>query len=232
MTEEERKQIFLAHTDNLKELKTAWKIVNRSINSALVKNDHITADIHTKTLALIYCCIVEASFSKNILTPHAFNILEIFQIKRASKNNLLAGWKKALELALRKINAQKSNHIPNVSRKIYELIDTYVLEPSVIRNKLAHGQWHTALNRKNNALNSDLTSQINGLNVIDLVKHQKAFEKLNQIFEDIIESPNKAHMRDYWDHINELEQEQIKMNSWTIQRKVNSLKRKARPPHR
>ncbi len=106
------------------------------------------------------------------------------------------------------------------------MIESYIFDPSLLRNKLAHGQWCIALNRENDRVNADATAEIQNLNVIELYKRKQALEKLAQIIEDIIESPNKAHPRDYWPHIVDLEKTQLELSSWTMQKKIDQLLRK------
>jgi hypothetical protein len=45
--------------------------------------------------------------------------------------------------------------------------------------------------------------------------------------EDIIESPNKAHHRDYWDHLDNFESDQHKMAAWSLSKKIEQLRAKA-----
>jgi hypothetical protein len=127
-------------------------------------------------------------------------------------------------LATAKINSSQSNHVPNIRQKLTQLIDAYVKEPSLIRNKIAHGQWAQALNRDNTQVNGELTTKIRELNVVDLYRYKCAFAKLSAIIEDIIESPTKAHWKFYWTHISEFETEQKRMANWTLKDKIKKMK--------
>lgn len=227
MFPQEIKQIFDAQCDNVRELKSAWTHVNITINQALKEDNDKQLTFQTRMLGLIFCAYSEATFLKLIHTDKKFSSDEIEQIKVSAKRSIVEGWKKCLELALRKVDAKKSNHVPNVQQKTLSLIKDYIEEPSLIRNKIAHGQWHTALNRKNTEINQDLTHKIQNLTVIDLTKYRAAFDRLSAIIEDIIESPNHAHWKFYWDHVVQFEQEQKKMSGHTIEAKRSLLKKKA-----
>ncbi|MGZ5031036.1 MAG: hypothetical protein ACXV8I_10625 [Methylobacter sp.] len=226
MLETDRLNIFSAQTENVKALEQAWRHLNRTINAAYTSGDSSSAEIHTKLLAQVYCAFAEAVFSKAIHTPNGLTLDEISQIKSKGKKSIVDAWKKCVELSLQKVATRKSNHVPNTKKKIYELIDLYVYDPSLLRNKIAHGQWRVALNSNNTKVNSSLTTQIQSISVVELYRYKDAFQNLFRIVEDIIESPNKAHHRDYWVHITQFEESQRKMAAWTIQKKISDLKAK------
>jgi len=74
MNRAQQLKIFQAQVKNIKELDVAWRHLKRSINSDLVSNNPVSARIHTKNLALVYCAWSEAVFSKLIHTPHGFEL--------------------------------------------------------------------------------------------------------------------------------------------------------------
>lgn len=219
--------IFHAQVDNVRELERAWKHVNRDVNEAYYKNQESAVSFETKLLSLLYCALAEAVFSKLIHTPNGFSAADILQIKRAqSDEGVRAGWTKCIELALLSVNARKSNHGPNVKKKLHELIELYIFDPSILRNKIAHGQWVKALNRDNDAVNNDITAEIASLTVVELYRRKHALEMLVSLVEDLIKSPNKAHQRDYWSYVCEMESAQKEMASWTVENKVEQLLKK------
>jgi len=218
--------VFQAQTKNVRELEKAWSSINRTINEALRTDDIHLATFQTKMLGLVFCAYAEATFSKLIHTPYGLTGINIAQIKYEAKQDIVRGWQKCLVLSTKKIQSNKSNHVPNIVKKISLLINSYIKEPSLIRNKIAHGQWNTALNQKNTAINQETTDKITNLTIVDLYRYKLSFEKLSVIFEDIIESPNKAHWKFYWNHVTEYEQLQIKMAQWTLQKKIDQLKKK------
>ena len=224
MLESDRIDVFKAQTENVKALEQAWRHLNRTINAAYISGDSSSAEIHTKLLAQVYCAFSEAVFSKLIHTPDGFSLDDISQVKAKGKRNIVEAWKKCVELSLRKVDANRSGHVPNTRKRIYDLIDSYVYDPSLLRNKIAHGQWRIALNSHNTKVNEAITNQVKSITVVDLYRYKEAFTSLFRIVEDIIESPNKAHHRDYWVHITDFEESQKKMASWTVENKVRDLK--------
>ena len=135
-----------------------------------------------------------------------------------------SGWIKCAELAVKRVEGAKRNHQPNVLQKLTAIIDEFIYDPSLIRNKLAHGQWDVALNRENTAINIALTSEIAGYTVVDFYRRRQALECLAAIIEDLVESPNRTHRRDYWTHISDLEANQRKLSNWTLEQKVAQLR--------
>ena len=227
MTPEQITQIFEAQTKNVSELKKAWNNVNRTINDAYRTNNITLAKFQTRILGLIFSAYSEAIFSKLIHTPYGLSSEEISQIKKEAKRDIVQGWNKCLELSVKKINSNKSNHIPNITKEIKRLINDYIREPSLIRNKIAHGQWKVSLNRKNTNINSILSRKIKDLTVVDLYRYRAAFDKLSLIMEDIIESPNKAHWKFYWEHISDYDADQKEKKKWTLEKKIKRLKDKS-----
>lgn len=227
MEQEQRMAIFHAQTANVRELEIAWKHINRQINALILQKRNKSVEVATKLLALIYCAFAEALFSKLLHTPPGLALDEIQQVKDvASRAGVKDGWLKCTELAIRRIDGAKSNHSHNVRKKLGALIDRYIFDPSLIRNKLAHGQWSVALNRDNTSVNEDLTKSIKEHSVVELYRRKHALEHLASILEDIIESPNKAHRRDYWSHLTRLEEEQEEFDRWTFEKKAEQLFRK------
>lgn len=225
MDQNSRLAIYEAQTKNVQELDKARKQINRSINNALRRRDKVAEQALTKTMALVFCAWVEANFSKVIHTPHGFSLNEIQQIKKTYKENgLEKGWEKCLELGTSRASSnKKSSYIQNVRLKLKKYIKKYIVEPSLLRNKIAHGQWLITLNRENTAENSELTNSLKSLDIIEITKWFEIHGHIAQIFEALIQSPNKAFHRDYWTEISKLEEYIEKSNDWTLEQKVTKL---------
>jgi hypothetical protein len=227
MDQSQRLAVYKAQTTNVRELELAWSHTNKQINSLLITKQNKAVEITTKSLTLIYCALAESIFSKLIHTPYGLTLDEIVQVKKAANNDgVKYGWLKCAELSIRHIDGSKSGHKHNVRLRLTRLIDTYIFDPSLIRNKLAHGQWSVALNRKNDAVNNAITLEIKKHSIVELYKRKHALTSFSLIMEDIIESPNKAHHRDYWKHMTEMEETQHKLSSWTLQVKIDQLTKK------
>jgi hypothetical protein len=226
MDNAQRRIVFEAQTENVRELNRVWVQLNRHVNFSLRQNNLYAVETDTKLLAVVYCAMAEAIFSKLIHTPFGLTQDEIRQTKNAAEYGVKFAWRKCIDLGVRRINTSDPNHRAEVRQKVYGLVDQFIYDPSRIRNKLAHGQWKHALNSRNTNLDPAVTSAINSLDVIELYRRQDALRRMATVVEDIIESPNKAHRRDYSQHIAELEASQIKMASWTLQQKIADLKKR------
>ena len=227
MDREQQLKIFRAQTENVREIVKTWNHLQRTINRELVKDNTTSAVLHTKLLALVFCAWSEASFSKLIHTPHGLELDEIKQIKSLAKDNIVDGWEKCLELGLRKFSKKsKSNYIPNIKQRVERVIVEYVQEPRILRNKIAHGQWKIALNRKDQNTNENITQQINDINIVTLNIWRQSHQGLSNIIEALIESPNKAFHRDYWSEIVAVETLLNKTKNWSLEEKIKLLKEK------
>lgn len=227
MDEDQRLSVFKAQTQNVRELKTAWTLINRQINRTLLLNDKLSLGVQTKLLAVVYCALAEAAFSKMIHTPHGLKLDEISQVKNArNADGVKSGWIKCAQVAIRRVDGNSPSYVPNVLRKLSSLIEDFIYDPSLLRNKLAHGQWSIALNRENTAVNNKITREIENYSVIDFYRYEHALLNISAIIEDMIESPNKAHRRDYWVYLTEIENGETEMSTWTLERKLERLQQK------
>lgn len=226
MTNEEKLAVFRAQTENVRAFQGAWKAIRRSIHIALAKDDHASARVHTKLLALTYCAWAEALLSKLIHTPYGFDSDEIQQVKAAGKDGISNCWRKCIDLALRRVEATKSGHLPNVKQTLDRLVQEFIEKPSLLRNKLAHGQIAVALNRDNTALNRDLTLEIVNLDVVKIDSLRSAMQGLSDIIEAIIESPQKGALRDYWGLHQAVKSRLEEEQNFTLADKVKQLKEK------
>lgn len=231
MEEQDRTDIFHAQCENVRALGMVWNQVNSNINRHYAKDQTVLAERETRLLAVVYCALAEGIFSKLIHTPHGLPLTEIAQIKAVQNaGGVKNGWLKCVELALRRVDAQQGSHLPNTRQTLARFIERYIFDPSLIRNKLAHGQWCTALNRETTAINADITTEISALDVVELYRRRSALDSLAALVEDIIESPNRAHMRDYWIRVTDFESRAEEQRSWTLTKKLVALKRKASLP--
>jgi hypothetical protein len=226
MDETQRLAVFKAQSINVRELELAWKHTNRQINSLLLSNQMKSVEITTKSLALIYCALAESIFSKLIHTPYGLTLDEISKIKIAAKSNVKSGWLKCAQLSVRHISVTSTTPPQDVLKNLKTLINSYIYDPSILRNKLAHGQWTVALNSQNNAVNEHTTDVIKQHNVVELYRRKQALNIMSLAIEDIIESPDKTHIRDYGKHMEDLTKKQKKLAAWTIEEKLSQLKLK------
>lgn len=212
--------------ENCRKAEKVWTHSKRVLNNSLRRNKNSDVECQTRVMAVLYCTIAESYFAKILNTPDSLSDSEIQVVKDVVKSfGISNGWKKCLEIALKKCEAApKGSHIPNVKQKIGGLIDKYILEPSVMRNKFAHGQWENAFNRELTEINTEITGRIQNLDIAEIEKHKYALTQLSQIMTDILASPNKAHIRDYWTLTCNLEEELNRRRDWNTESKRAALK--------
>lgn len=214
-------KFYLAYVINVRDFLTAATEVKRTINRSLKTNKSLTVTVQTKVYALLYSTFSEANFMKLILTPHGFDQNFVEEILR--QESIQEKWLKCLELAFLKFSKRvKGSEIPNKSLEIKKIITKFIVDPSVIRNKIAHGQLSIALNSKNTNLNPTITDQLDKLDSVTIYRWFEINKQLCSIIEDLIESPNKAHHHFYYSKYQALEAFIDRSSSWTIETKMKT----------
>ncbi|WP_228933748.1 hypothetical protein [Paraburkholderia saeva] len=225
MTNEEKLEVYRAQVANVRMLEKAWNQQVRAINEYLVKGQEASLRLATRQLALLYSAHAEVVFSKAIHTPYGLSDTDISDIK--GQGTVPLQWHKALDLGLTRVSAASIVVDTSAIRaKMSALIKQYIETPSIVRNKIAHGQWAIALNGKNTKVNNNLTAQVESLNVVELGTLHEACSRLANILELLIESPSNAFPRDFDAEINAHAQELAEMNSRTIETRIEQLKKK------
>ena len=214
--------IYEASVKNVRELKKQVKVVKLLLNRALRANRMQEVDALTKTFALMYSAYAEVSFMKLIHTPYGFTEPYIQQIQ--SCRNLDEKWTKCMELALGQISSDHNKgDIANKLKWLRRMLNEYIIAPSQIRNKIAHGQWNVCLNNDCTAINADMTLIVSNLDFVQIDKLFTIYDMFSQCIEDLIESPHKAHYRDFYFRLTELEAYIDKTKNYTLQSKQAQL---------
>ncbi|MCZ2474419.1 hypothetical protein G9H61_03120 [Aquirufa ecclesiirivi] len=214
-------KFFQAYVTNVRDFLSAETEIRRTINRSLKTGKKLTASVQTKVYALLFSTYSEASFMKMILTPHGFDQPFVDEILR--QESIQEKWLKCLELAFLKFSKQtKGSEVPNKTIGLKRIIQEFIVEPSVIRNKIAHGQLTIALNSKNTNLNPTITNQLDKLDFVTISRWFEINKQLCAIIEDLIESPDKAHYNYYYSKYQSLEAFIVKTNSWTVETKLNT----------
>jgi hypothetical protein len=218
-------EIYKASVENVKELKKNRKNINQLVNQSIRNKSTDFITTLTKTYALVYSSFAETCFLKMIHTPYGFSDELIRQIM--SQRNLADKWTKCLNLAFQQIqNMENIGEVQNKKQALDRLIKKYILEPSQLRNKIAHGQWKIALNSENTATNSETTTKINTIDFVQVDVLFQVYEKISQAVEDLIESPHKTHFRDFYVHLTELDLLVKNTNEWTMESKIKVITEK------
>ena len=221
-------EVFKAQTSNVRRLDAARRQIRRSINHALRRSDDAAEEAHTIVLALLYCAWMEATLLKLLCTPYGLSPIEIEQIKSAQQTSGIgAAWVECIDVGLRRVGEQpKTGDLPNIRQRLCKLIETFVKSPAELRNKIAHGQWVTCLNRDRTAVNADLTGKLAKLDVVELERWFEAGRGLADIFEALIESPRRHFRGTYWKTLAELEERMSATKSWSRESRLDVLRRR------
>lgn len=177
--------------NQINDLKINFLEIKSSLSNTY-KNDKIhELESYTRMLVLLYCTWSEASLLKLKHTPHGLSIAERSMDLGKSVENK---WSKLIDIILDKIPIQNSGDISHMKNDLKAITEEYIKKPSILRNKIAHGQWIEAMNRDNDDLNFDLSFE---LSTLDIVKVDFSFNIHNhflEILESILESNDTASM--------------------------------------
>ena len=229
MTQQEIRDLHKIQSRNVRHLKRVFKNMTMDINFYLLKNDEFQIGIKTKLLALIYSSISESQFVQILHTPNGFSYSEITQIQ--TERSIGDSWRLMLDIALNKVGDWNINaDLSNRRNKIRQIISDYIENPQELRNKIAHGQWVHALNSKNTKENENTTQRIQNLNVVEISRWAEVHQYLCFIIRDLIQSPQKGFHNNYWINLTELEKYLNKSKNWTLEKRIEILKKK-KPAH-
>ena len=112
--------------------------------------------------------------------------------------------------------------IANKRKKLQNILDEYIIQPSIFRNKIAHGQWKVCLNSENEKINQEITNDMLELDCVKIDNLFKIYNMFQQCIEDLIESP-RTHYRDYYSQIVDLESFVEKTKMWSLESKRKKL---------
>ena len=210
-------KIYRACVSNVKELKKHRARLRKLVNTAIKEKKDDDLDTFTKFYALLFSAYVEVSFLKLIHTPKALDVSEITQIQRGC--NLEEKWKTCVQFAFLRINSSaNSGEIANKKQTLTRIMSEYIIAPSQMRNKIAHGQWKICLNNQCTGINDEITNEILQLDFVKIDRYFEIYNKFQQCILDLLVS-QRTHYRDYYSLITELEEYIISTKDWTIQTK-------------
>lgn len=207
--------VYEACVKNCKKLKSEQKILCRLIKQAIREHKDEQIKTYTFLLALLYSSFAEASFLKLIYTPDGFSDTEISQILDA--RNLENKWEKCFELALKKVlNSTNAGEIANKKQQLTRILHEHIIEPSQLRNKIAHGQWVACLNNECTNYNDETTKKLNSLDPVYIMREFNIYMYFVLCIEYIIVSPQKAHPQYYYKQYQDLIDYIKKTDKWDL----------------
>ena len=190
-------EIFQLMTINVKSgYNKHRKQLLRQLNRCLANNDLPAVNSLTISFALMFSTWAEAQFMQVLHTP---NFLQDNDIQDAIKKNIENRWTHLLDKGFERV--QEDQSIKDARKaEIATIIKKHTVEASLIRNKLAHGQFQIALNtRWTNKNEADCTK----IARLDFVKVDYLF-KIQQVIgflvRDLAQSPDNSHLRFFEQH--------------------------------
>ena len=229
MTEQEIYDLYVLQSKNVRALKQAENILRKNINADLKRTDSIhEVSLKTKLYALLYCTLSEAQFIQIIYTPNGFQYSEIEKIKAAKKKDGISyGWFLMIDLALQKVgDLSKEKDLQARQKKLHDIVKEYIEKPSLLRNKVAHGQWDYALNRENTSENKDLTLELANLDIVKISIWSEVHQILGELVRDLVQSPQKGFHNNYWVNMTNLDTFLAKSSKWTVAKRIIELSKR------
>jgi len=230
MTSSEIYDLYVIQSKNIRRLKQVQSSLIKDIYLNLKRKNIFQVEIKTKLLSLLFSTLSEAQFIQIIHTPNGFSAQEIENIKRAKNSSLEDGWKLMIDTAMDKVGDWNSNSdLLGRRNRLTTIVSDYIIKPSILRNKIAHGQWEFALNRENMKENTDLTNELRSLDVVKIQKWFDVHQYMALIIRDLIQSPRRGFHNNYWSHLTQLDQYLVDTINWSLASKVQALLSKPIP---
>ena len=225
MTDQEILALYMAQSENVRYLTRVIDGLNKDINLNIRKSNDFQVKIKTKILSLIYSAWSEAQFTQIIFTENGFQYSEICSLKEYKEHfGITNGWKNMINLALSKVgDVQTNKDLKGRLEKLIALVNDYIEEPSILRNKIAHGQWINALNRECTKTNDELSKKLDELDPIEINKRIAIHRYMGLIVRDLVQSPKAGFHRHYWTNIVNLEAYIDETKDWSFETKKKLL---------
>ena len=225
-TDEVINDIYILQSRNVRKLLKVKKSLLRDINRNSKLNHISDVEIKTKIYSLLYSAWSEAQFVQILHTPKALFPRDIKDIEiEKKKNGIINGWKLLIKLSINKVkDINKSDDLLARQETIIGIISNHVEKQSIIRNKIAHGQWVHALNKEHTKESFDLTSDLNNLDYVKINILFKIHYFLGLIMRDLVQSPKKGFHHNYWINITKLENYIEKTRDWSAETKKDKFK--------
>lgn len=228
MNDQEILTVYMAQSENVRYLSKVIDGTQRDINFYLRKSNDFQVKVKTKILSLLYSAWSEAQFTQITFTEKGFMYSEISSIKaHKERYGITEGWKYMIKKALEKVGDSNTNR--DLGRRLetlLSLVKDYIEEPSILRNKIAHGQWVNALNRDNTAVNDVLNKSLDELDPVEIGKRVEIHRFMGFIVRDLVQSPKAGFHKHYWTNIVNLENYLKETESWSLESKKLALSKK------
>ena len=190
--------MYAEHCKNLLEVENGIDRIELDLRRFISMNDIKNEYTYTKILSQLITCWAEVRIMKVLHELNAFTQIEIDSILQKRSATLQSKWEDSVKSAFTKAYTLNSTlpigqqlNVVNQSRyiQIMDLIANDLSLSITLRNRIAHGQWRTALTSNLKSVSSTLTQQIIDENIVSLQLKKKIMIGLALIINDLAVSP-------------------------------------------
>lgn len=226
-TPEQIYNVYVLQSENVRYL---WKVKKNQLsdlNSCIKKKDNFSLKAKTTMFALLYSAWSESQFIQIQNTPNAFFPREIKDIQAETKDHgIVSGWVKLIDIAFSKVgDADKNSDLQTRHESILSRIKEIIEQESIIRNKIAHGQWINALNRGQSA-ESPVTEKLEELDYVKIDRLFEIHKLLGVILRDLVQSPKNGFHKNYWNDSQKLLDYTEKTKDYSVEHKKSLLEKR------
>lgn len=162
------KELLKVHSANRRQVRKAITQLDRALNDALMRENSELARVHVRCLFILWVSWLESHM--NVLLHSANKIRYDERRAIVGAGTEAQRWASMIDILFRKhyLNGKQGalSKVAIGATPYYRYTDlssilTDDIEPFIeIRNRLAHGQWHAALNNEGTAKNPDITRKL------------------------------------------------------------------------
>jgi len=216
--------IYILQSRNVRKLDKVKKSMVRELNRQSKRNNNFDMEVKTKLISLLYSAWSEAQFVQILHTPKGFFPRELKAISdKRDSGGIISGWYLMIQIAISKVlNEINFKDIATREDKLKSIIKGNIEKQSILRNKIAHGQWVHALNRPHTA-EGPQTDELNNLDYVQIDRLFSIHKYLGSIVRDLVQSPKKGFHNNYHNIISELEGYVNLTKDWNSQTRKTKL---------
>ena len=229
-------ELYHHHSDNYRAVAAGFEQALELLQRAVAAGDDQAADAQTRVAAFLLSVKIEARFYKLLFEPPVPDEFRARINRGEDDPPLIEKWKRTVREAFSLYYSATADFMdsnaPAEAKEQCELhLEALSHLDSVIqlRNKIAHGQWQHALNRKGTEINAEKTRQLKEENLLSLCLKDRVAQIIADAINDLVVS-KRAHDRDLERHQRSLRNvlQELETRSYeTFARNIRSRERRA-----
>lgn len=194
--------LFKVHLENTRALDRAFKLVSKDCRLAIATQDSATVDSLTKTCGFLLGARMENRLFRLLYEPGGFDDSQLARI--VARRSIQDSWEATVTEAYAARRNLRPSQVPAklsvADAAQYDVLIGIIrddLAPLIaLRNILAHGQWHRALNSDRLAVSQDGMRTLTTTRLWHLTIKANLLDHLVSIIHDLIVT-EKAFERDF-----------------------------------